>query len=256
MLILGIDCATKTLGLSIIRYTPEALMCVSQHASASQADLMSQVESAMLVNIRAAISKYLQFVYFDVVDLVPGKQLKETDRRLRAARLKALLNCIDERYGPFDHVLIEYQMGPNDKSREISEAVAYHYAYQSADYASHNLPKRKADSTCSALEPTLEPTLEGSSEAKHTLTHVVGPSLKQKIAATKDLAFTKFVQKYASLYTANKAHAKANFIAIIQTLGSAEANKMLKAIPKKDVGNAADATLMIMAWYMHCSDSA
>ena len=64
----------------------------------------------------------------DVVDLIPNKKIKDTNVITRSNRLKSYLNYIDTllineiKSNNENHiikVLLEYQMGPNDKSRNV-----------------------------------------------------------------------------------------------------------------------------------------
>ena len=76
-------------------------------------------------------------------------------------------------------------MSVNDKSRCVSQQLVYHY--------------------------TNMYTVE-----------LVGPSLKNKVCFSKDdsLRHSTFMEKYASKYTANKNHAKANFLYWVKIYGS------------------------------------
>ncbi len=134
-----------------------------------------------------------------------------TKTEKRALLLKRCLNKIDaelKNAGLFwDVVLIEYQMSANDKSRCVSNQILYHYA-----------------------------------EYKTVL---VGPSLKNKVHFAPELRHNRFIEKYASKYTANKNHTKANFLHWIEENNRKD---LIANIKKKNIDDLADAFMQIVGF--------
>ena len=116
---------------------------------------------------------YVKIHFVEVYDLTQGNDLNTIQR---AILLKSQLKKLDAIVSPPYSVLIEYQMSVNDKSRNVSNQLVYHYC-------------DKAN------------------------TYLVGPSLKNKInlSADQSLSHGEFMSKYSSKYTANKNHSKENF---------------------------------------------
>ena len=146
-----------------------------------------------------------------VFDLTEGKK---TDTVTRARSLKLCLHGIDQELKDkkitVGDVLVEYQMSLNDKSRCVSQQIVYHY------------------------------TLESK-------VHIVGPSLKNKIFFSSTLQHCVFMAKYASKYTANKNHAKSNFLYWIDQTDNHAA---IASIKKKNMDDIADSFLQIFGWLL------
>lgn len=123
---------------------------------------------AFLQESKTYIDEYIKIVYAETWNLSSEKKI---DISKIAFALKNKINEI-EKYGPFDHVIYEFQMSANDKSRAISEFIIYHFA--------PNAKKIEAG-------------------YKNTIHHC--ENCKMQI----------FIKKYNSSYKANKEHAKAVF---------------------------------------------
>lgn len=89
MLILSFDCANKSLGVALIKITDK-----------------------------------FEILLLETTNLIEGKMLEETNSLERSIALKKYLEKFTDKY---DFVLIEYQMNANDKSREISHFLVYHF---------------------------------------------------------------------------------------------------------------------------------
>jgi hypothetical protein len=150
-----------------------------------------------------------------VFDLTKGEKINTV---LRTSLLKECLISIDilikELKIKPDQVLVEYQMSANDKSRCVSNGILYHYS-------------------C----------------IKNLNIELVGPSLKNKICFSLDETLThgSFMEKYASKYTANKNHSKANFIYWLKLYGLTSIIQENK-IEKKNIDDIADAFMQIWGW--------
>ena len=153
-----------------------------------------------------------------VIDLTKGAKI---DTVGRAILLKKCLCALDTEildmkspYNTPNTILIEYQMSVNDKSRCVSNQILYHYS-------------------C----------------INNASVHLVGPTLKNKICFSEDdsLSHGVFMEKYASKYTANKNHTKANFL---YWLTKRNLNSIIKEnkIKKKNIDDVADAFIQIWGW--------
>lgn len=158
----------------------------------------------------------------DVVDLIPGKKVKETTIIERTQLLQIYLITIDKLIEKYcldtpKIFLIEYQMGPNDKSRVISSQILYHFTkYCKND----NINK----------------------------IYLVGPSLKNKIIiGGSDANYSNFLEKYSTNYTANKNHSKYNFLKLLKYL---KKENIIKNIKPKNIDDIADSTLMSLAYVL------
>ncbi len=76
-------------------------------------------------------------------------------------------------------------------------------------------------------------------------TFKVGPSLKNTMAFSREGRHSRFVEKYATLYTANKNHAKFNLLTWLRMFDN---EHHLQNIKKKNYDDAADAFLTIFGF--------
>ena len=124
------------------------------------------------------------------------------------------------------HILIEYQMGPNNKSNNIFSQIIYHYS--SCDMGFKN----------SLLD------YENNKLEKKCTVEIIGPSLKNKINLDKTLTYQYFIEKYAKTYDANKKHSIANMKYWLKTKN---AEKMIENIKSKNLDDIADSITMTLA---------
>ena len=184
------------------------------------------------------LDNLIEPLVFDVVDLIPGKKLKETDVVLRASRLRGYLQYVDDTYlksiaiGELDSckLLVEYQMGPNNKSNSVCSQILYHYADNDIEFKNTN--------TSVNITKPVENRLKYNIE-------IIGPSLKNKINLDKDKSRQFFISKYAKTYDANKKHSVANMLYWLKTKS---AEHMIKNINKKNLDDIADSVTMSLAW--------
>lgn len=147
----------------------------------------------------------------DVFDLTGGRCVDTVER---TRLLKDCLTAVDEKNKYFgfhvDKVLVEYQMPANDKSRCVSQQIVYHYS--------------------------------GNVDVS-----LVGPSLKNKVCFSQDdsLSHGAFMERYASKYTANKNHTKANFLHWLDMYDQVD---VIEGIKKQNVDDIADAFMQVWGW--------
>jgi hypothetical protein len=193
--------------------------CANRSLAVCYASINKNIHSILLDSIKNSTDdkkSYLDYInihFIKVYDLTKGNKL---DTIQRAIVLKTQLSEIDNIISTYNHdieykkVLIEYQMSANDKSRNVSQQLVYHY--------------------CDKAQ-----------------THLVGPTLKNTIDLSKDgsLSYGSFIGKYASKYTANKNHSKENFK---HYLKMTETEDILKNIKKKNYDDMADAFTQILGF--------
>jgi hypothetical protein len=248
MYIISYDVASKSLAVAIIYFNEHWKDDLRQIRDAFAKETSQTQTSEELC--RTAI-KYLDMVYvvistvleplvFDVVDIIPGKKVKETTVVERSDRLSGYLNMmnsvIDTYYNSekniYDyaktpiHVLVEYQMGPNDKSRNVGSQILYHYSTMDMGFLSANF------------------TTIYTPEVKYKVV-IVGPSLKNKICLVFGGSLSDFIPLYAKNYDANKAHSKFNFLGWLEKQGR---SALIKNIKNKNLDDIADACTQAIAW--------
>lgn len=118
--------------------------------------------------------------YFECgsIDLLDGKKVKETSAIERTKKLHEFLKMFNQYI--IDYVYIEYQMGPNHKSKEVETGIMMHFAEK-------NLICAK-------------------------------PAFKNTIAFCPEGLYQNFIKKYSKTYDANKAHTKYNFTVFLNKL--------------------------------------
>ena len=244
MHILSYDVASKSLALSIIKFNDNwksdlsniklsfdnNVVFANPNATASE---LCQTALDSINDLYNLLDTLIQPLVLDVVDLIPGKKVKETDVILQANRLRGYLTYVDETHmrgipdlEPY-HVLVEYQMGPNNKSNSVCSQILYHYT--TPDNGFKNVESRDATNT-----NTPKCTME-----------IIGPSLKNKINLDKNKTRQFFIAKYAKTYDANKKHSIANMKYWLKTKN---AEHMIANVNKKNLDDIADAVTMTLAW--------
>lgn len=233
MYFISFDVATKSLAVSIIEYNINYLddieaAIIEYHKNkpnlqgSKNINKLLEAYICLLDQTKKIFDTKMKIIDLRVKDLIPGKKLSETTIVERTSALYKYLCEIDQKIAdlnlePKDILfLIEYQMGPNDKSRVISSQIMYHF-------------------TKFATTIDSEPNIQ-----------LVGPSLKNKIIiGGLDSNYSEFLEKYSCNYTANKNHAKYNFIKLIKYL---DVEHMINGIRKKNIDDIADSVLMSLAY--------
>lgn len=198
---LSFDCATKTFAFGLVavhagRYRARRTYLRQRQRELARWAAQRPSDPAELALLRAAAEElagetrgYLELLDGETKDLVPGVPDKEIHT---VPRVKAVAAYVRGRVAgavarhvrggaPLD-VLIEFQEGPNARSRAVVPALITLFA-------------------------------DGK-------VYLVGPTLKNRMAVTAANRYCFFAEKYAKSYDANKAHAKANFAALEQLFGS------------------------------------
>ena len=265
MYILSFDVASKSLAVSIIKFNENWQADVNQsieilnqtlstykHLGQSDKpniDSFMKICQASLIhinNIHNILDTLIQIIYVDVVDLIPGKKIKETDLILRSNRLKGYLNNLDHMIKDFDacRVLVEYQMGPNNKSNNVFSQILYHYSEGDLNFANTFNSNQNIKNTSDSKNKKLKDNTEPKKTPKLTI-EIVGPSLKNKLNLDKDRPRTYFIEKYAKTYDANKKHSISNMNYFLKTKN---AEHMLANIKNKNLDDIADSITMTLAW--------
>jgi hypothetical protein len=241
MYILGYDVASKSLALTII-YFNENWEIELQKIKNLFNDKLQNVESPKKIceitlqyidRVDELLDTIIIPILFDVVDLIPNQKVKDTSVILRASRLKSYLLSVDQYlsklYTSSDNtykILLEYQMGPNDKSRNVCSQILYHYSNTDFNFNS------ALDLPCDTLINKYD-------------VEIIGPSLKNKINMDIKKPYAFFINKYTKAYDANKAHSKNNFIYWVD---KKNISHMIKNVKKKNLDDIADSCNMILAW--------
>lgn len=243
MYIISYDVASKSLALSILyfnnnwkydlkkiesEFKKETAMCKGSES-------ICRCALKYIDKLDTFINNLIKPLIFDVVDLIPGKKLKDVDVITRTARLNAYLTMVDCVYiskilkeDETYKVLLEYQMGPNDKSRNVGSQILYHYSKLDDGFKCTN----DIGYGFNLDKPSISYDIK-----------IIGPSLKNKISIDKPHSY--FIQKYTKMYDANKAHSKSN---LLQWVKNKKCEFMLDGIKKKNLDDIADSVTMAIAW--------
>jgi hypothetical protein len=234
MKVVSFDCANKSLGVSIVNYNlsiADEIKAKYDTYLLEKAELLCEkVQPGKAIN--QILAKYVKLLdtainllknkitieFLDVVDLIPGKKISETDPVYRTSKLYEYLNnVIDPLISQSTEYifLLEFQMGPNVKSGTVSSQIMYH------------LMKYKHNDNIK----------------------LIGPSLKNKVViGGESNNYSNFIEKYNTNYSANKAHSKQNFLDLLKYLNS---EYMIKNIKKKNIDDIADSVLMSLAYILY-----
>lgn len=232
MFIIGIDVATKSLAISIIKYKSNKIVQEEMNlAIKNYRKYKKTIKKTLNEELNNLLKKYqelleftnsllcpIEILFVDVKDLIPDKKLKDTNILERTNNLRKYLNEIDKKISELNiseknlDILIEYQMGPNDKSRVISAQLLYHFS----KYSTANI-------------------------------ELVGPSLKNSLffKNNEESHYSKFLEKYSTNYSANKAHSKYLFLELLKNIGKSD---IINDIKKKNIDDISDSVLMSIAW--------
>lgn len=155
-----------------------------------------------------------------VLDLIPGKKIKETDDIERTLGLinemklvdNYVRNVLNEKKYSLDDitVLIEYQMGPNDAARKIMAQLEYYHL------------------------------------SKGILNvHLVGGSLKLKVCFNDNMTYEEISKTVSRNYDANKKYSKLQMRYLLKYI---DREDLVSHIEKKRHSDIADSFMMLVGW--------
>jgi len=229
--ILSIDCATKSLGYSILLYNDiwnKNIREINEKFRKEYNILETNSDKLLLIstyidNINDILENIIILSYVNVIDLIPGKKVNDVSDQEKAISLKRILIDIEDKGRNinqknskhdetiFDIILLEFQEGRNYKSRFIYSCLLYHFS----------TPDNKTE------------------------IFRISPSLKASVYFSENGKYEYFIRKYINNYTSNKNHSKYNFLLWMNKKGL---NDMLIKIKKKNIDDAGDSFLMAYAW--------
>jgi hypothetical protein len=230
--VLSVDVANKSLAVAFIKFDTKKYERIEQALDEFRTLKASGgAPSAVLCGFNALLDKItdiyngaIDIKHIDVKDLIPGKKMSETDLLHRTVALHGYLSDLTSAVIPLVgadeefKILIEYQMGPNEKSRAVSTQLMYHFAG----------------------------VLLNMGRVPDGNIILVGPSLKNTIyIGAADAAHINFLEKYKTNYSTNKAHSRFNLVRLLQVLGK---SNMLVPFAKKNYDDLGDAVMMAVAW--------
>jgi hypothetical protein len=210
----------------------------------SELDRLSSKEQLALISITlttlraisSLIRKIIIFHRLMSVQLLDGN-IRKSGLIARAAATKAFLYsfskwCISSSLVP-EYVLIEDQT-INNLSGEVMSQITMYYCKPSVTFAFH---------------PQSQETPPISPEESYPEIRIMNPRLKNTISFNGSaLSLDVFYGKYSNLYSANKAHSKANFLHFMATIRpnsidweeytSSGKNGKIASSRKKDIADA------------------
>jgi hypothetical protein len=236
MYYLSFDVANKSLATSFIFYdlSPEYIQNFNNirlkntHPEKEQSnnfvittyDQNLQLTCNNMIKLNTIINNKIEYLYYDVKDLIPGKKVKDTDIIERSKNLKKYMEelklivnkTILEKNINKIYILIEYQLSSNYNANAIYNQIIYEFS-----------------------EPNTN---------LYEIT-IMNPSYKNKIYFKKELRHSFFIQKYSNNYIANKNHTKSNFLYFLKLFNL---NHVLENIKSKNIDDLADSFMQIFAF--------
>jgi len=218
---LSFDCATKSLAFALVRLRDPAAAVREAVAALGRLGPGPKTEAlaAVVAGLARATREAFHVAGGGATDLCPGVKNAQipTVARVRALKkylqgpVAAALGAAGVEAGPRLSVLVEFQLGANAPARTVAAALVMHYA--------------EAD-VC-----------------------LVGPALKNKVDVFggPELQHYHFVEKYSSLYYANKQHTKAMYFGYLLPLFGHSP----PLIPPGMKGDYADAIMQVLGFLQH-----
>ena len=162
-----------------------------------------------IIDVHFIMSNMFHCVSSGVIDLIPGKKLKESTLMERTVSLKKhLVNVTKNIYGNDLNVIVEEQpTNVNDKSNTVQDQICY-------EYCQYNV--------CG-----------------------INPTWKNRLCFGENLSYEIIRQQYTKKYTANKTHSKLNFLKFIDIV---DEGKMLEGVKKENYDDLADSCMEIIAF--------
>jgi hypothetical protein len=221
---LSFDCATKSFAFALLRIREHP--DVKARGDAIVKTLLSgdlPKSREMMRRLDEESRNCFALAGGGAADLAPGRNDKTipTVERIRlvkeylhtkvAQAMKGAEGCPPPD-SPRLNVAVEFQMGPNSKSRTVAITLIAHFSRANV--------------------------------------FLVGPAYKNKLwyPSRPDIRHCFFVQKYKSLYTANKNHAKALYFEHIAKIFGHLDGKVLKSVPDRFRKDFSDSVLQILGF--------
>lgn len=224
---LSFDCATKSFAFALLRVRDPDPGIVPKAEALAAAVKAGDAPGALALaqEMDAETREYLHLAAGGAVDLVPGKKDKDipTVERIGAAMAylrgtvaSALAAAAADGCPPPDsrhlNVAVEFQMGSNAPARTIAVILLTHF-----------------------------------SDAN---TFMVGPAYKNKLwyPSRPDLRHCHFVERYSSLYTANKNHSKELYFDHISPTFGHDQGSALEGVPVRLRKDFADCVTQVLGF--------
>jgi hypothetical protein len=174
------------------------------------ATLLPQAKSNLL-EIDSAIRSCVNIIACEVHDLTQGIKLKNSSQRKRTLQLKELLRRIDGMISEAGTDKVKVLLEYQMSINKKANVIFSQIYYHFAEYG-----------------PV-----------------AIRPCYKNMVYLSNELHYSEFSSRYANSYCANKAHSKANFIYFLKSFGF---DKFLETIKKKNIDDAADSFMQILAY--------
>lgn len=217
MYYLSFDVANKSLATSFLYYNHD-------YKNLFNTDTIKKSNHINIYNnlkkTNKQIDNIIEYIYYNVEDLIPGQKLKDTNIIDRSKSLKKYLETlkliinktINDRNIIKIYMLIEYQLSSNYNANAIYNQIIYEF-----------------------------------SESNSNLYEIVimNPSYKNKIYFSNDLKHSLFIQKYSNNYLANKNHTKSNFLYFLKIF---KLSYVINDIKAKNIDDLADSFMQILAY--------
>lgn len=287
MLIFSFDVASKNMGVDVIEFNEhwrddvrdllrEIEQCKVEQCKVEQYKVeQCKVEQcktqsnlrdivSLLKKINKFLDNILRIIWVNKVDVVPTKTYKQAKISDITRGLKAFLHDLDRMTARPDLILVETQMKHNDTTRLMSVQIEYHYAeiLTSSAYALSFSTKSEAEvkhatdtrAKTKAIAPVISTTLNPVIAAeikKEPRIAYVGGALKNTISLCREGLYAKFAVKYASSYSANKAHASYNFLRYLEVFDEITLSRLCRGATRvSKMDDVADAFMMCFAYLL------
>lgn len=261
MLIFGFDPAIENLGIVVVDFIVDWRDKIKKYIDDLD-DLYNKIESLntleflskslQIINeLDSFVSKIIHIRWFNVIDLIPGRKIKDVDQCERTRLLKTVLCALDKQFDKPSLVLIEYQMGPNDISRNLASQIMYHYVDNATNVFNLKSQKNRLEESNECITYAVKDfpidTSIDTSICNTTSCEVkfIPAGLKNSYHVTKNGIYSNFISK-SSNYVANKAHTSYNFEYFIKCMMN-DGDKILNTILNKKA-DFSDAFMMIYGY--------
>lgn len=231
MYVLSIDTATKSLAISLIFYNlnlsndidKEYENYLKEKANINKDDSNKLFENYLnlLTKVDTLLENKIIIHHLEVIDLIPGKKVKEASIQEISKSLHNYLNNVIDpiiaKYNKTDEIkndwlfLLEKQMSPNNQSNSISSMIIYHLSKYDAEI------------------------------------QLVGPTLKNKIIVGGSKSYSDALESHSTNYAANKSHSKGCFLELLKHLKKEDLLDVCQ-IKKKNVDDISDSTMQSLAY--------